>query len=449
MSMQGTQTAEWFNRARAVLVNGVSSGFRYLGDDDTLVISRGEGGHVFDMDGRRYIDYQCAWGPIILGHADPFVTEAVVRAARDGTTFAMTQRREVEAAEALLGAVKWADKIRFTNTGTEATMHALRLARGWAGRDLVLKFEGHYHGTHDYLLFTTAGAPPAHLGSRLRPIPYQASSGIPDAIRTYVRTLPFNDIEAVNDFFDDHGHEIAAVIVEPMAGNAFGILPEPEFLETLRARCSEYYAVLIFDEVKTGFRLSLGGAVETFGVVPDIATYAKALGNGFPVAAIALSSDLVEGWKLGGIAQAGTYSGNGVATAAAIATLDRLQNTDAFDRIYKVGRALMEGLERVLAEFGVEGKILGHPGMFSVYLGEGRPTEYRDIANHNARLYTAVVEGMIERGVMPCVDAREPWFTCAAHTMEDVDQTLDAFAMSLKESLARAGSLPSHLDEAE
>jgi glutamate-1-semialdehyde 2,1-aminomutase len=449
MSMQGAQTAEWFNRARAALVNGVSSGFRYLGDDHTLVISRGEGGHVYDMDGKRYVDFQCAWGPIILGHADPFVTEAVVAAARQGTTFAMTQQREVEAAEAVLAAVKWADKIRFTNTGTEATMHALRLARGWAGRDLVVKFEGHYHGTHDQLLFTTAGAPPAHLGSRLRPIPYQASSGIPDAIRSFVRTLPFNDIEAVDDFFEDHGHEIAAVIVEPMAGNAFGIPPEPGFLETLRARCSEYHAVLIFDEVKTGFRLSLGGAVETFGVVPDIATYAKALGNGFPVAAIALAADLVEGWKLGGIAQAGTFSGNGVATAAAIATIDRLEKTDAFERIEKVGRALMEGLEGVLAEFGVEGMVLGHPAMFSVYLGEGRPTEYRDIADHNARLYTAVVEAMIERGVMPCVDAREPWFTCAAHTMEDVHLTLEVFAESLRDSLARAGTLPSHLDEAE
>jgi glutamate-1-semialdehyde 2,1-aminomutase len=447
--MQGAQTAEWFKRARAALVNGVSSGFRYLGDDDTLVISRGEGGHVYDMDGKRYVDFQCAWGPIILGHADPFVTDAVVAAARQGTTFAMTQQREVQAAEAVLAAVKWADKIRFTNTGTEATMHALRLARGWAGRDLVVKFEGHYHGTHDQLLFTTAGAPPAHLGSRLRPIPYQASSGIPDAIRTYVRTLPFNDIEAVDDFFDDHGHEIAAVIVEPMAGNAFGIPPEPGFLETLRARCSEYYAVLIFDEVKTGFRLSLGGAVETFGVVPDIATYAKALGNGFPVAAIALAADLVEGWKLGGIAQAGTFSGNGVASAAAIATIDRLEKTDAFQRIEKVGTALMEGLGGVLAEFGVEGMVLGHPAMFSVYLGEGRPTEYRDIAGHNARLYTAVVQGMIERGVMPCVDAREPWFTCAAHTMEDVHLTLEVFAESLRESLARAGTLPSHLDEAE
>ena len=186
-----------------------------------------------------------------------------------------------------------------------------------------------------------------------------------------------------------------------------------------------------------------------FGVIPDIATYAKSLGNGFPVAAIALGADMVEGWQLGGIAQAGTFSGNGVATAAAIATLDRLTNTDAYDRIEKVGRALMEGIQRILVEYGVEGQVLGHPSMFGVFLGEGRPTEYRNLAGHDARLYTAMVDGMVRRGVMPCIDGREPWFTCAAHTMEDVALTLEAMSDSLVEALARAGSLPSHLDEAE
>lgn len=449
MSTQGPITAEWFARASRSLVNGVSSGFRYLGDDDTLVIDRGEGAYVYDMDGKRYIDYQCAWGPIILGHADPVVTEAVVAAAREGTTFAMTQRREVEAAEAVLDAIKWAERLRFTNTGTEATMHAIRLARGWANRDLVVKFEGAYHGAHDYVLFTTASAPPAHLGSRLRPIPFQVSSGIPDGIRSYIRTLPFNDVEALTDYFNDYGHQTAAVIVEPAAGNSFGIMPEPGFLETLRELCTSNECVLIFDEVKTGFRFALGGAVETFGVAPDIATYAKALGNGFPVAAVALSEEMVDGWKLGGIAQAGTFGGNGLSTAAAKATIEQLQVTDAYAKIEKVGKALMEGLARVLVEYGVEGDVIGHPSMFSVYMGEGRPTEFRHIAGHDARLYTATIDGMIHRGVMPCIDAREPWFLSASHSMEDVAETLEAFTDSLVEALARAGSLPSHLDEAD
>jgi glutamate-1-semialdehyde 2,1-aminomutase len=449
MSLQGPRTAEWFQRAAHNLVNGVSSGFRYMGDEDTLVIDRGEGAYVYDMDGKRYIDYQCAWGPIILGHADPVVSEAVSAAVRDGTTFAMTQRREVEAAEAVLSAIKWAEQMRFTNTGTEATMHALRLARGWANRDLVVKFEGAFHGTHDYVLFTTASAPPAHLGSRLRPIPFQVSSGIPDGIRSYIRTLPFNDVDALEDYFADYGHQTAAVIVEPAAGNAFGILPEPGFLEKLRELCTKNECVLIFDEVKTGFRFALGGAVETFGVIPDIATYAKALGNGVPVAAIALAAEMVDGWKLGGIAQAGTFGGNGIATAAAKATIGQLIDTDAFSKIEKVGKALMEGLARILVEYGVEGDVIGHPSMFSVYMGEGRPTEFRDIAAHDARLYTATIDGMIRRGVMPCIDAREPWFLSASHTMEDVAVTLDVFTDSLVEALARAGSLPSHLDEAD
>jgi glutamate-1-semialdehyde 2,1-aminomutase len=429
------------------LVNGVSSGFRYWGPDDTMVIERGEGGHVYDMDGRGYIDYQLGFGPIILGHGDPHVAKAVVAAAPDGISFAMTQRREIEAAEKVLGAIKWADKLRFTNTGTEATMHAIRLARGWSSRDIVLKFEGHFHGTHDYVLFSTATAPAAHLGSRFRPVPFQVSSGIPDGIRTYVRTLPFNDTEGVKAFFHDHGDEVAAVIVEPTAGNIFGLLPEPGFLETLRALCTNHRAALIFDEVKTGFRLSLGGAAETFGVVPDIATYAKALGNGFAVAAVAMTEDLAAGWAGGGIAQAGTYSGNAIAAAAAIATIERLETGEEFARIEKVGTHLMEGIGRIMSDRGVEGQVLGHPAMFSPYFGEGRPTDYRQLAGHDARLYNNTVFTMIGKGVMPCPDAREPWFICAAHTDDDVATTLQVFDESLAETMKKAGTLPSHMDE--
>lgn len=441
MSLQGPRTAEWFHRARQVLVNGVSSQFRYWGDEDTIVIDHGEAGHLVDMDGKRYIDFQCGFGPIILGHGDPHVSEAVAEAAREATSFAMTQRREIEAAEKVMSALSWADHMRFTNTGTEATMHAIRLARGWTSNDLVVKFEGHYHGVHDYLLYSVAGVPPQALGSRLRPVPIQASSGIPDEIRRYVRTLPFNDSEAVEDFFGDHGHNIAAVIVEPMAGNAFGILPQPGFLETLRRLCDEYETVLIFDEVKTGFRVGLGGAVEEWGVVPDVGTYAKALGNGFPVAAIALRDTMVEAWEMGGIAQAGTYSGNGIAAAAARAVVERLETGEPMERIRATGEALMQGIGKILEERGVEGHVVGHPSMFSVFLGEEAPKEYRDLAGHDARIYDNTVFAMIEKGVMPCPDAREPWFICAAHTDEDVDTSLQVFDEALGETLSRAGSL--------
>jgi glutamate-1-semialdehyde 2,1-aminomutase len=434
--MRGPVTREWFRRAKAVLPNGVSSGFRYWGDDDTFVISHGSGAHVFDMDGNEYIDYQLGFGPIILGHADPYVCEAVAVAATRGTTFAMTQKSEVEAAEKVLEALAWADRLRFTNTGTEATMGALRLARGWGARDLVLKFEGGYHGGHDALLFTTAGAPPEYLGSRLRPLKLPSSSGIPDSVKDHITTLPYNDIELAEEFFADHGRELAAVIVEPMAANFMGVTPAPGFLEALRRLCDEYDSVLIFDEVKTGFRMGLGGAVAEYGVVPDIGTYAKALGNGFPVAAIALNDRLAEGWKLGGISQTGTYSGNGIAVAAASATIDRLSDGTVYRHIHDIGTALMAGLQKSLDDHGLEGTVVGHPSMFSVYIGEGTPTEYRHVAGHDSRVYDATIMRMIEMGVMPCPDALETWFVCGSHSDDDVEVTLEAFNRALGEVLS-------------
>ncbi|HJR93730.1 MAG TPA: aminotransferase class III-fold pyridoxal phosphate-dependent enzyme [Acidimicrobiia bacterium] len=436
MGLQGEASKEWFQRASAALVNGVSSQFRYWGDDDTLVIEKGEGGYLVDVDGRRYLDLQCGFGPIILGHGDPAVSGAVAEAAAEASSFAMTQRREVEAAEKILAALKWPARMRFTNTGTEATMHSIRLARGVTGRDVVVKFEGQYHGMHDYVLFSTAGGPAGHMGSRLNPIPWQSSSGIPEAIRSYIRTLPFNDLEMVEKMFRDQGGSIAAVIVEPMLGNAFGILPADGFLAGLRRLCDEYGALLIFDEVKTGFRLGLGGAVAHFGVEPDIGTYAKALGNGFPVAAIALGEAVVEGWQRAGIAQAGTYSGNAVAAAAASATIERLADGQAYAGIEATGRRMMDGLAKVLADRGVAGHVVGHPAMFSVFLAEEAPTEFRDAVKHDSATYDEVAMRMIAKGVMPCPDAREPWFVCAAQTREDADLAVEAFADSLDEVLA-------------
>jgi glutamate-1-semialdehyde 2,1-aminomutase len=435
MGLQGEKTAAWFQRAKDNLVNGVSSQFRYWGDEDTLVIDRGEGAYVFDMDGKRYIDYQCGFGPVILGHGHPVVAEAAAAAGRDGVSFAMTQRREVEAAEAFRKAVPWTERLRFTNTGTEATMHAIRLARGFTGRDVILKFEGQYHGVHDYVMYSTAGAPPAKLGSRYRPVPWQSSSGIPDMIRTVVRVLPFNDLELAERLFRDAGREIAGVIVEPMLGNAFGIMPEPGYLEGLRRLCDEYGTLLIFDEVKTGFRIALGGAQEHFGVTPDIGTFAKAMGNGFPVAAIACRGEVVNGWGKGGIAQAGTYSGNSVAAAAAAATIDVLSTGEPYARIEKAGTALMDGIAGICATRSVPAHVVGVPAMFGVVFSDDPPKDFRDAAHHDEELYSKLVWGMIERGVMPVDDALEPWFLNAALSDEDVATTLTAFEEALVEAI--------------
>lgn len=436
MSLQGPETGQWFARATSVLINGVSSQFRYWGPEDTLVIDHGEGGHVFDMDGKRYIDFQLGFGPIILGHGYPTVVDAVAEAAAAGTTFAMSQRREVEAAEKVMAALGWADGMRFTNTGTEATMHAIRLARGVTGRDVILKFEGQYHGVHDYVMFSTAGAPPSSLGSRTEPIPYQSSAGIPETIRTYIRTLAFNDLGLVEDAFAAEGDRIAAVIVEPMLGNSFGFMPDDGYLEGLRALCDRYDSVLIFDEVKTGFRISVGGAREYFGVTPDIGTYAKAMGNGFPAAAIATRGDLVEGWANKKVAQAGTYSGNAIASAATGATIDALSTGQPLARVEKVGRSLMDGLAAILAAAGVESTVTGHPSMFSIFLGDGDPRDFRDTERHDSELYEDICMRMIRKGVMPCPDALEPWFVCAAHTDDDVATALQVFEESLGEALA-------------
>jgi glutamate-1-semialdehyde 2,1-aminomutase len=435
MGIQGPETAAWFTRGKRSLVAGVSSGFRYWGDDDTMVIDRGEGAHVYDMDGKRYIDYHLGFGPVILGHGHPVVAAAVAEAALAGTTFAMTTAREIMAAERFKEAVPWVDHLRFTNTGTEATMHAIRLARGYTGRELILKFEGQYHGAHDYLSFSTAGSQVASMGSRLSPVPVQSSSGIPEVIRSLVRVAPFNDLDHVERLFAREGGRIAAVIVEPGLGNAFGILPGEGYLEGLRRLCDDHGVVLIFDEVKTGFRLALGGAAEVFGVVPDLATFAKCMGNGFPVAAIAGKGEVIDAWAGGGIMQAGTYSGNGIAAAATLATIGELLTGAPLKRVEAVGTALMDGIGSICADAGVPAIPVGHPAMFGIFFGDEPPTEFRDVAGHDEELYTKVVFGLIRRGVIPVDDAREPWFVSSAHSDDDVADTLQAFEESLAEAI--------------
>ncbi|MEX2322908.1 MAG: aspartate aminotransferase family protein [Acidimicrobiia bacterium] len=434
MGIQGQETAAWFERGKRSLVAGVSSWFRYWGDDDTLVIDRGEGSHVYDMDGKRYIDYHLGFGPVILGHGHPAVSAAVAEAAAAGTTFAMTSAREIQAAERFKEAVPWVDRLRFTNTGTEATMHAIRLARAITGRELILKFEGTYHGAHDYLAFSTAGADRSALGSRLSPIPVQASSGIPEAIRSLVRVAPFNDLEYLERLFRSDGHRLAAVIVEPVLGNAFGILPKEGYLEGIRKLCDEYGVVLIFDEVKTGFRIAIGGAVEAFGVTPDLATFAKCMGNGFPVAAVAGTDDFIGAWEKGGIMQAGTYSGNGIAAAATLATLDEILTGEPLKRVEAAGRDLMDGIGSIAADAGVPVQPIGHPSMFGLFFGDEPPSEFRDLEGHDDELYGEVVMGLIRRGVLPVDDAKEPWFVSSAHSDEDVADSLQAFEEALTEA---------------
>ncbi len=432
MSLQGTKTKALFQQALKVIPHGVNSNFRYWGDDDTLVITHGEGAYVWDADGKRYIDYRLGFGPIILGHGDPAVVKRVQEAIKRGTVFAWTTPYEIELCERITRMCK-VDKVRLTNTGTEATMHALRIARAYTAREKFIKFEGQYHGMADYFMFSTASAAPKSLGSKRSPINVPATSGIPKSINQYVINLPFNDFERLEETVAAHWSDIAAIFVEPILGNAAAIMPKPGFLEKMRELCDKYGIVMVFDEVKTGFRIANGGAQEYFNIQADLVTYAKAMGNGFPIAAIAGKEDVMMTIEPGAMAHGGTYSGNMVGTAAGIATLEILETEPIIETINNRGEALMAGISEILTEADIPHAVTGVPSMFGVVLGiEQEPHDIRDYFKGDGDLYENLALELIHRGVQPDGDAREPWFLCAALSEEDINETLNIFNDSVK-----------------
>ncbi len=431
-----------YKRALETLPGGTNSNFRAWGDD-TVYIDRGEGGRVWDVDGNEYIDLRMGYGPVILGHGDRRVDDHVDERMRRGVSFSLTSEDEVEAMEIIKGMIGWAGKARMTVSGTEATMHAMRIARAYTGRTKIVKFEGQYHGVHDYALISVTPNDMAELGDEDNPVALAWGRGIPEAVSQTVVPARFNRIDALRRIFERDGDDIAAVIVEPLLGNAQAILPRPGFHEEMRALTREFGALLIFDEVKTGFRLARGGAAEYFGVTPDIATFAKAIGNGYPAACFA-GTDEVMSVLPDKVSHGGTYAGNRVAAAAAVATLRILRDTRALDTIHQVGRELQAGLSEVISERGLPYVFTGHPAMFGIMFTEAAPTEYRDWASSDHDLYDAVAMGMHARGAMPEPDSREPWFICEAHAREDiVDRVVTIFADSLDAALdARAHGGP-------
>jgi glutamate-1-semialdehyde 2,1-aminomutase len=434
MTRDVSKTQAMFERARAVMPYGVSSNFRYWGDDNTPVISRAAGAYVWDADGNRYIDYRLAFGPIILGHADARVNQRIIEALANGNLFAHTHPLEIEVAERMVRMCPGVEKVRYANSGTEATMHALRIARAHTNREKIIKFEGCYHGFHDYLLFSTAMTPPGSLGSRRSPLSAPNSSGIPDALRGLVINVPYNDGEALERTVKARWGEVAAIIVEPMAGNFGGIMPAPGFLEHIRRLCDEYGIVMIMDEVKTGFRIARGGATEYFGVAGDLMTYAKSLANGFPLAAIGGSEEVMGTIEPGRMAQGGTFCGNAVGAAAAAATLEVLETTDALEQIQARGQRLMQGMSEVLTEAGIDHEVTGQPAMFGLVLEPARRPviDYRTGMDSNNALYERIAFAMRDRGVEVEPDWREPLFLCAALSDGDLDETLNVLNDAVK-----------------
>jgi len=431
------QTA-MYRRARQTLPGGTDSNFRAWGDD-TVYVDRGKGGMVWDIDGNEYIDLRMGYGPVILGHADERVDDYVNERMRLGVSFSLTSEDEVRAMELLTELTGWVDKARMTVSGTEATMHAMRVARAYTGRDKIVKFEGQYHGVHDYALISVAPDNMADLGDAEAPVRLTWGRGIPDAVADTIIPARYNDIGRLRRLFEERGEEIAAIIVEPVLGNAQGIMPKPGFHQAMRALTEEFGILLIFDEVKTGFRFARGGAAEFFGITPDLATYAKAMGNGYPAAAFGGREEVMSVLP-DKVSHGGTYAGNRVAAAAAVKTLTILKETNALETVHETGRRIQAGLRTVLEPKGLPYVFTGHPCMFGIMFTDTDPSEYRDWATTDHELYDAIAVGMHARGAMPEPDSREPWFVCEAHADGDiVDRTISIFADSLDAALeARA-----------
>jgi glutamate-1-semialdehyde 2,1-aminomutase len=427
-----------YERAVQVFPGGVNSNFRYWGPD-TPVVSKAEGPYIWDADGKQYVDFRLGWGPIILGHSYPAVVERVAEAMKHGTVFAATTELEVQVAERIVRMVPGMEMLRFANSGTEATMHALRVARAHTNREKFIKFEGQYHGMYDYALFTTASANLAVLGSRRNPLPQQMSSGIPSGIREYVFTLPFNDFEMVEKTVKEHWWELAVIMVEPVLGNVGGIEPEPGFLAYLRSLCDEYGIVLIMDEVKTGFRVANGGAQEVYGVQADIATYAKGLGNGFPVAAFGGKKEVMSTLVPGQVSHGGTYTANTLGMAAADAVLELLETQPILATIARRGQRLKSGLDEILSDAGVPHFMTGLPAMQGFMVSEKPVKELRDLRNHDAGFYDTLMMNLMGLGVWVEPDAREPWFLCYEHSDALIDETLNKFEDALKMTTSETG----------
>lgn len=425
MNTNKTKTHQLFNKAKQYIPYGVNSNFRYWGDEETPIIARGAGAYVWDADDNRYIDYRLGFGPIILGHAHPEVNHRVAQAIQNGVLFAATTPIEIELAERFTRMTSM-DKVRLSNTGTEANMHALRIARAYTGREKFIKFEGNYHGNFDYVMFSGPTAKAELLGPRSHPHRLRATEGMPVAIRNYMISLPYNDIEMLERAVVEHSDELAAVVLEPIMGNVACILPDLAWLRRVRELCDEFGIVLIFDEVKTGFRLAKGGAQEYFGVKADLAAYAKAMGNGFPVSAVAGRDEIMAVVEPGRVAHGGTYCGNVVAATAANATLEIIETQPVIESIFANGQRLMDGIRTILRRAGVPHAVSGVPSMFSVLLGKDEPpTDYRSYSEFDGELFGLLGAELIHRGILVDDDPREPWFMSYSHSAAVIDESLN------------------------
>ena len=410
-----------FDKSQLVIPGGVNSpvrAFRSVGGTP-LFVSRGEGACVWDADGRRYIDYVGSWGPLVLGHAHPQVVEAVREAASRGLSFGAPTEAELEMAELLTRLLPSVQQVRLVSSGTEATMSAIRLARGFTERAKIVKFEGCYHGHADSLL-VKAGSGALTFGQ-------PSSAGVPAEITAHTLVLDYNDPGMLERAFGAQGDEIAAVIVEPVAGNMNMVKPKPEFLRALRDLCTKYGAVLIFDEVMTGFRVGLQGAQGLYRITPDLTTLGKVIGGGMPVGAFGGRRDIMQCVApLGPVYQAGTLSGNPVAVAAGLATLKLVQAPGFFERLDETAATLVQGLQKAGRDAGLAFSAQSVGGMFGVYFRAASPESYAQVMECDKNAFNRFFHAMLDQGVYLAPSAFEAGFVSAAHSDADIGATIAA-----------------------
>jgi glutamate-1-semialdehyde 2,1-aminomutase len=404
---------------------GVSSNFRYWGADQTIYVDRARGGRLWDIDGNEYIDYRLGYGPCILGYADPRVDEAARLGIEVGGVFALSTEREYDVAKRISKMVPAAELVRFSNSGTEAVMAALRLAKAYTGKDSHLIVEGGYHGVFDAVLWyadieewdPALGDPPVAADS----------GGVPQMMRKLAHFTPLNDANYLEDLLRRHHSSIGAFLIEPIMGNCCSITATRAYLQAARELCEKYDVIMIVDEVKTGFRVARGGVQELMGIKADLCTFAKAVANGYPISVVAGREDIMR--QAGdGVVHGGTFTCHSVALAAAEKTLGILDGTDALETIAAYGTALQQGMSAVLAARGIPHSFVGHPAMGGLFFKDTPPQTYRDWLDSDYTFYDAMAPELHELGILCEPDSREPWFICEAHAQDDsLAQTLTAF----------------------
>ena len=425
--MNKENSSTLYSNAKEVMPGGVNSPVRAFNavGGEPLFIKSGKGSQIIDVDGNKFIDYVASWGPLIFGHAHPRVVEAIIRQAELGTSYGASTELEIELAEKVVSAIPSVEIVRMVNSGTEAVMSALRLARGITGRDKIVKFEGCYHGHGDSLLVKA--------GSGLVSLGIPECPGIVSSLAEKTLNLSYNDVEGVRDLFQREGKDIAALIVEPIAGNMGVIPPRPGFLQTLRDETKKAGALLIFDEVISGLRVSLGGAQKLFGITPDITCMGKIIGGGLPVGAYGGSKEVMDHISpVGSIYQAGTLSGNPLAMAAGNIILDLLSEPRVYELLEEKSKKLCDGFEKNIQELGISAQFTRVGSMFSMFFTDQQITNFESVKTCDTNFFKNYFNAMLEEGIYIAPSQFEAGFMSAIHSDKEIDQTIDANLKALK-----------------